>query len=1167
MILHKRRLSAKSCFVFLFCFCLSLSLGAQERYAKNSVLSNGHWVKIAIEKNGIYKLTNSELKKMGFDDPSKVAVYGYGGWPLEEDFSKPYVDDLPAVPVLRKDDYLLFYGRGTTKWEYKYEQYTGQAGRKTFVHTNNPYSEYGYYFLTSSQNVKEMETMQSESKDGIIEFDTFDDYLLSEQDLVSVNTSGRELFGESLMSPISVSFNSIEGIVQEDAVVECRLIAKTSEAKNFTLSIENEDVVKGAVPSIYVNGYHRRKKLENYIKAKSAKAYGSWTGDKKQNFIIKVDYSERNNKTAFLDYIRVHLKRELQTYNEPTFFRNISSIGHKSRFTLKNANSNTIVLDVTDALNPKVMEAELSGTNLSFIIPEANQLREFAVVQLDKTVPSVSAKEVQQVSNQNLHESEQVDMIIISPSAFKSEAERLQKAHEDKDGLITRVYTPEEIYNEFSSGTPDATAYRRLMKMFYDRSKNNARVPKYLLLFGDGSFDNRFKTKDWKGVGENERKNMLLTYQTTESLDMYSYPTDDYFGFLEDDSKKVIYNYDSNNDEFPTSTATLNIGIGRFPVRTRQQAIQVVDKIISYMNNSDLGMWKNNLCFIADDGSNADKYDTVHQVDTEKLAISLEEKDNSKEYIANKIYFDAFKKDLGGAGKYPEVEERIMEKLRNGMFLLNYVGHGNTESLSDELVIKHNDILKYTYKHLPLWITATCDFCRFDAVATSAGEDVFLREKSGGIALFTTSRVAFTDINKDINNQFMNLLFNRENGSHRTLGDVIRETKLKNYIGDSRKLGFCLIGDPALRLSYPKHRVQVTTINGSPVGKDTVVFNANAWITVEGDILDTKGSLVSDFNGELRTKILDGYRRDSTLGNNPYKNKIYYHDYFNTVFEGGGSVKDGKFKFTFKVPKDISYSDSTCGKMSLYAFDKTAGEDAQGYFNKFLANGTKDDPDNDSEGPEIRSLFLNDSTFVSGDKVNNTPYFYARLWDKSGINVTGSSIGHDITLNIDNNPVTNYTLNSYYEFIPDSEGEGIVKFAIPALEPGLHDAEFKVWDIMNNPTTCTFQFEVIEGLKPFISRLIATPTPAKGNVKFRLWHNRPETQMKVGILVYDITGRLHWKHEETGSSELFKDYVIDWDLRNNAGSHVRPGVYLYRAAISTNNSKEATETQKMIILW
>lgn len=1146
MILHKRRLSAKSCFVFLFCFCLSLSLGAQERYAKNSVLSNGHWVKIAIEKNGIYKLTNSELKKMGFDDPSKVAVYGYGGWPLEEDFSKPYVDDLPAVPVLRKDDYLLFYGRGTTKWEYKTMRYSDGRERQTFVHTNNPYSDLGYYFLTSSQNVKEMETVKSEPKDGVIELNTFDDYLLHEKDLVSLNKSGRELFGESLMSTISVPFDNIEGIVQEDAVVECRLIAKTNISKDFVLSINGEDVVKGRVSGVSTGANYYE-----YIKARSAEAFGYWKGEKGKSFNIKVDYFEKNNTTAYLDYIRVHLKRTLQTYNEPTFFRNVSSINHKSCFIIKNATSNTIVLDVTDAQSPKVVEAVLSGTELSFVIPQSYQLREFAVVQLDKSVPSIAAKDAQQVGNQNLHSTKQVDMVIISPSAFKSEAERLKKAHEEKDDLVTEVFTPGEIYNEFSSGTPDATAYRRLMKMFYDRGKEDAKAPKYLLLFGDGAFDNRFVTNDWKKVGENEKNNMLLTYQTTESLDMYSYTVDDYFGFLKDSGKDI-------------SMATLDIAVGRFPVRTRKQATEVVDKVISYMNNSDLGIWKNNLCFIADDGNNADSFKVEHQIDAENLALTREIE--SPEYIANKIYFDAFKKDLGGAGKYPEVEERIVEKLKNGMFLLNYVGHGNTENLSDEQVIKHNDILKYTYKHLPLWITATCDFCRFDAVATSAGEDVFLRDKSGGIALFTTSRVAFTDINERMNRQFMNLLFKKENDLYLTLGEVMKQTKLGEKT-DKRKLGFCLIGDPALRLSYPKHRVQVTTINGSPVGKDMVVFNANAWITVEGDIQDTKGSLVSDFNGELRAKILDGYRRDSTLGNNPYKNKIYYHDYFNTVFEGGGSVKDGKFKFTFKVPKDISYSDNICGKMSLYAFDKTAGEDAQGYFNKFLANGTKDDPDNDSEGPEIRSLFLNDSTFVSGDKVNNTPYFYARLWDKSGINVTGSSIGHDITLNIDNNPVTNYTLNSYYEFIPDSEGEGIVKFAIPALEPGLHDAEFKVWDIMNNPTTCTFQFEVIEGLKPFISRLIATPTPAKGNVKFRLWHNRPETQMKVGILVYDITGRLHWKHEETGSSELFKDYVIDWDLRNNAGSHVRPGVYLYRAAISTNNSKEATETQKMIILW
>lgn len=1153
----------KWCLSILLSFCLSFSLSANERYAANSVLNQGNWVKISIDKDGIYKLTYSELKKMGFDDPSKVAVYGYGGWPLEEDFSKPYVDDLPAVPVLRKDDYILFYGKGCCKWEYKNASFDGYEERKTFVHTHNPYSKHGYYFLTTSNEVKEMGRIPSEPNESALRvLDTFNDYVLHENDWVSVNKSGRELFGESLQYTVSVPFQNIEGIVQADAVVECRLIARTSATQSYKVSINNEEVVKGTMLSINANVSHR-KNIASYIKARSSEMYGYWKGNKDKDFTVKVNYSDKRDEASHLDYIRIQLKRELRTYSEPTFFRNVSSINQKSRFIIKNADANTLVLDVTDAVNPKVMEAVLNGSELSFTIPEAAQLREFAVVQLNKTIPSITTKDIQRVKNQNLHGSKPVDMVIIAPPAFRSEAERLMKAHEEKDGLDVLIATPEEIYNEFSSGTPDATAYRRLMKMFFDRSKNGTKAPKYLLLFGDGTYDNRFVSEEWVKVPDNDKKNMLLTYQTTESLDMYSYPVDDYFGFL-NDNEKSIFNYNPKINDKSESSATLNIGIGRFPVRTVTQARQVVDKVIAYMNNSSPGFWKNNLCFIADDGSTIDKFGVKHQQYTESLANSIE--NYSPEYLTNKIFFDAYKKDFGSGGKYPEVEKRIKEKLEDGIFLLNYVGHGNTTSLSDEKVIKQNDILKYKFEHLPLWITATCDFCRFDALATSAGEDVFLREKSGGIALFTTSRVAFVDINEAINSKFIQLLFDKNKRQELALGDIIKDAK-NSRGNDGRKLGFCLIGDPALKLSYPKHRIDVKAINNVPIANDTVAFNANAWVTVEGEVVDEKGVVVSGFNGELRTKILDGFRLDSTLGNNTYKNKIKYHDYFNTVFDGNGSVQNGKFKFTFKVPIDISYSPNVCGKMSLYAFDETGGQDAQGYFNKFVANGTNADPDNDKEGPEIRMLYINDSTFVSGNQVNSTPYFYAKLWDKSGINITGSSIGHDITLSIDKNPTTSYTLNRYYKTLPDSEGEGIVQFGIPAIAPGLHEAEFKVWDIMNNPTSYTFTFEVVEGLKPFLTKLIATPTPAKGNVEFRLSHNRPNCQMKVGIMVYDIAGRLHWKHEESGSSALFKDYIINWDLRNNSGSHVRPGVYLYRAAISTNNSKEATQTQKMIVLW
>ena len=1161
MKLHEKRFSAITSIAFLLCFCLSFSLEASGRYTDNSVLSKGHWVKIQIEKNGIYKLTYSELKNMGFDDPSKVAVYGYGGWPLEEDFTKPYVDDLPAVPVLRKDNYILFYGRGTTKWEYKEVSYRKDSKRNKFVHTNNPYSLYGYYFLTTSSEVKEMDIVPSETKDATIEFDYFDDYLLHEKDLVSVNKSGRELFGESLYSTVSIPFEKVEGILDTDAFVDCRLIAKTNDAKNFVLSINGEEVVKS-----YINGVSPNLDLYEYIKARSAEAYGIWKGRKENSFSVKVDYSEKGNNTAYLDYIYIQLQRSLQVYGQPTFFRTLSSIGNKSCFTIKNADANTIVLDVTDALNPRIIEGVLNESNFSFVIPKEDRLREFVVFRLDNSVPVISANNSQKVAEQNLHALRQADMVIISPSAFKSEAERLKQAHEEHDQLENiLVVTPEEIYNEFSSGTPDATAYRRLMKMFYDRSKNEqSNAPKYLLLFGDGAYDNRFVSSEWKLFPSGMKNNMLLTYQTNESLDDTSYVVDDYFGLLDD------------NEGVNISNDIIDIGIGRFPVRTITEARNAVNKVISYMN-APVGDWKNKVCFIGDDGSNADQYATYHQKYADELADTLEE--NHAEYVSTKILFDAFKKDRSGKSSYPDIPPLIQKTLKEGCFMLNYTGHGSAKSLSEEAVITQSDIIQSTYKHLPIWITASCDFCPFDQVATSAGEDVFLNKVSGGIALFTTTRVAFSPDNKNINENLVKELFGSDN-ERKALGDIFLSSKQKPSL---RKLGFSLIGDPALKLSYPKYRLRLSTINGKDVADSSFEFKSQDKGELEGIVCTASDDLLSDFNGVLNVRVFDALDEKETMGNNKisfkygekdgkplYRDsvpKIRYKDYINTIFLGSDSVRNGRFKISFFVPKDISYKVGKNGKITMYAYESESKRDASGSFKKFSVFGTSDNPKDDNMPPEIRSLFLNDTTFIDGGDVNSTPYFYAKVWDESGINITESSIGHGITLSIDNNPNSSYILNSYYENIIGSDGEGMVKFGIPVLTPGLHHAEFKIWDIMNNSATYTFSFNVVEGLKPFITNVIATPTPARGNVEFHITHNRPESRMKVGIMVYDMTGRLHWKHEETGSSELFKDYTIDWDLRNNSGTHVRPGVYIYRAAVSTDNSKEATEAKKMIILW
>lgn len=1111
----------------LFVFGLLTSAWADSsRYASESVLNSGKWVKIQVAEDGIYKLTAADLKKMGFSNLDKVAVYGYGGWPLDEDFSTTYIDDVPEVAVWRSADYLLFYGKGPRKWEYS-------SSDKSFIHTNNPYSNYGYYFVSEKETTGRTMEKAASAAGATLQVTTFDDYVLHEEELVSVNSSGRELYGESFTSTLSRDFTiSVPGITNDEGKATLSFISRGNGT--ITMNVDGNALISGSVsvPS------------DEYEVARELYRERAWMADKGETVKVNIGYSTTGHKNVHLNYFRLQMKRQLKVYDNYTFFRSLSARGNASRFVIQGADASTLVFDVTDGVNPQQMETSLNGTELSFSIPASASLREFVVVKPSQIKAPVTVGEV---ANQNLHALPQQDMIIIAQPNFTTQAERLAEAHRTKDNLTVRVVTPESIYNEFSSGTPDATAYRRFMKMFYDRKTSEADAPKYLLLFGDGSFDNRKLTSAWKSV---DMSNMLLTYQTENSLSSQSYVIDDYFGFLDDaDNKKSLQN------------KKLCLGIGRFPIRTVEQATQMVDKVISYMENKNTGSWKNNLCFMADDGSNTDGFMTEHMEFADQLAGYVESE--HPEFLVNKLYYDAYKKDMT-AGTYPDVRSGLQKLLKDGLLLFNYTGHGGTTALSDEKVLTQTDINQFTYTHLPVWVTATCDFTRFDDLNTSAGEDVFLNKSSGGIALFTTVRVAYSRPNFPINDNVIRNLFERNNGRRRTLGEVMQATK--NTLSSVYKLGFCLIGDPAVKMAYPEFGMKVTTVNGQSVDGNSISFKALEKITVEGEVLDASGQLVTDFTGIVNPTVKDSKVTVTCLKNSNKDDSpaFTFTDYPNTIFIGNDSVRNGKFSFTFTVPKDISYSNLQ-GKMNLYAVDTESDNEAQGNFDNFIVGGTSDTAETDTIGPEIRALYLNDTTFVDGGQVNTTPYFVAELWDKSGVNITGSSVGHDMMLVIDESTVLSYNLNSYYELLLGEDGTGIVKFPIPALEPGKHTAEFWVWDILNNSTVRTFTFEVVEGLKPFLFDVIATPGIAREQVTFHLMHNRPESRMRVGIMVYDLAGRQLWKHEESGTSGLFENYTVSWDL-TSGGARMRPGVYIYRAAISTDNSKDATKARKFIIL-
>ncbi len=1111
-----------------------------ERYAGQSVLSSGKWVKMRITDTGVYKLTYDELRSLGFSDPSAVSVFGYGGASLPEDFRADYIDDLPATAIYRGDNYILFYAQGSVDW-----RYDDESG--CFEHTNNPYSSYGYYFLSDTSG-KEMEILSS-VQGASLQIDVYDDYMLHERDEVSVSESGRHLYGESFISTTSRDFVfDVPGITDDEGRVSFSFIGKPTIAEGYaTLSINGDEYLSVRLA--------RQSVSDTYTHAVEGFKSGVWDAvEKPEQNTVTVSYSRAGDTNVRLNYIRLQMKRRLQLYGACTLFRSIQACNHVSRFVIDETNPDLLVFDVTDKLNPSRMELSMTGNQLGFTIP-AGDLREFALVNpAQLPAPEI----VGFVENQNLHGYPQTDMIIIASEQLSSAAERLAAFHREQDGLSVEVVSPETIYNEFSSGTPDATAYRRFMKMFYDRKSSDADAPKYLLLFGDAAYDNRGLTSSWASV---DRSNFLLAYESEESLGRESFVTDDYFGFLDDDEGGNL------------SSDDLDIGIGRFPVRTYAEASAMVDKVIAYAENSDLGEWKNSVSFIADDGNNADNFTTDHADQADQLAEYLLE--NFPCFNVNKLYMDGYKKQqTNGNQAYPEVNTTIQKQLEEGLFLINYVGHGNTQAWADERILEINDITQATYKHLPLWITATCDFSRFDAVTTSAGEEVFLNEESGGIALFTTTRTVNSYDNFRLNQELVRQLFSvGENGSRLTLGDVMKHTK-RNVSG-SNKLNFILIGDPALTLSFPEYTFKVTEINGQPVTDESQIqLKALERVSVSGLVQGPDGASVPDFNGRFYVRVMDSKSEKTTLGNNTVSasggsvvRQYTYTDYSNTLYKGTDSVRQGNFSFSFTVPKDILYLDDY-GKMTFYAQDGTLRE-AQGAFSDFVVGSSDDSGVSDEEGPEIVSMYLNDSvSFAQGASVNSTPLLVADVYDENGINITGSSIGHDITLIIDNDPNLHYVLNDFYaKDLNRPEGWGRIVFSIPqALEDGEHTAELKVWDVLNNSSSRSIRFQVDNGASPEFVKLVAGPNPARTSVTFYLWHNRPESNMEVSIYVYDMAGRLQWYHTESGASSLFQAYTVTWNLCNNSGSRLQPGIYLYRAAIRSGQAKEVSEANKLIIL-
>jgi hypothetical protein len=1127
-------------------------------YAKESVLSSGNWYQMKVDSSGVYKLTYDEIKKY-ISDPSKVKIYGYGGWILDEDFRKPYIDDLPEVSVyinkgsdgvFNSGDYLLFYGRGTVKWTYN-------SKSDVFEHENNPYSTYGSYFLTEGETgPKEMKTIPSFS-DPSVTVSVFDDYALHERDLITIANTGRELFGESFINQSSgqqqFSF-SVPGITSDLGKVQLSFAAAPKTTAPLELSIGNNSLISVNISSTG---------SDTYRKAWLEEKWANWTGEKTDPVRVKIAYNTVGS-FANLNFIVLNMKRSLQFYNTPfTFFRSKESLSKNVRYTIDKANASSLVWDITGNYDAQLMQTALDGSQLSFAAKaDAATLREYVMVNPSGAFPSPKIIG-EKIANQNLHALPQIDMVILSPTVYLKQAGILAEKHRTKSNLKVEVIDDKQVFNEFSSGAPDATAYRRFMKMFYDRAANEQEKPRYLLLFGDGIFDNRHLTPE---VSKSDPKYYLLSYQMIESVsESGSYGSDDYFGLLE------------NNSGTSLSSGKLCLGIGRFPVSSIVQAENAVNKVVSYMDNTQGGNWKSKLVFTADDldrnrPHNFNDSNSSHVYQANQLADYIDRE--YPEYILYKYFMDIYPSvKVNGKTTYPDAKKAFLGTLNDGCFLVNYTGHGSTSSWSSEDMLKITDVRQMNFEKLPLWITATCDFGWFDGISTSGGEEAFLNKKSGAIALYTTSRVVYSSGNFQINQKLMKYLFmTDETGKHLRLGDILRRSK--NDLGnDTNKLNYVLLGDPALELNYPAMNVKVETINGEAATDDKkFAFKALEKITVTGSIVDEGGDKVNDFSGELSTSVFDSRQETKSYRTDASGQYFSFSSYPNMIYLAKANIVNGSFEFTFTVPLDISYTvdepasyTNKNGKMNFYASSSGAvKQDAYGSFSNYILSGTNN-AEFDQTGPEIKEMYLNTSSFKSGDDVNETPYFHARVFDETGINISGSGLGHDILICIDGNPAWTY-YQSQHNFELTTDGDDwLIGFSIPELPAGKHTLSFKVWDIMNNPTTDTLHFNVIKGYKPVIVDLYATDNPAKTGTTFVLSHNLPETPLTMDVRVCDFAGRIVWSRSQKTAS-TFPACSVEWDLHSDSGSRVQPGVYIYWATVRTESSKEVTKAKKIVVL-
>lgn len=1100
-------------------------------FAYDSVLSSGVWYKLSVGQTGMYSISYSELASMGVDvdniDPRNIKMYHNGGGVLPVVCGHSRPNDLVEIPIIiygeadghfNNGDLIVFYARGPVVWKYN-------TSLGFYAHQNNPYSDYSYVFLTVGENQGKRIETDSKPTGSTVAVDDFIDGACYDKDEYNLNNMGRtwyfDKFDITLSRSYAFSFDNL--VTTKKLMLRSEFATRNPSSVTFKYKVGST-----LITSVKIGAMGSTQYTYALIDSTSVKKFDATSSA----FNVDVSFERSGTSSVgWLDYISVNAWRKLAMSGDVMCFRNPECNDPKTiyEYKLTNANSSVQVWNVTDPTGPKKVDASLSSSTLTFnVIGQGNT--EFVAFNGNSFS---KATFVGTVGNQNLHSMKDVDYLIIAHPSFMSQAERLKNIHAQIDDLNIEIVEPQTIYNEFSCGALDVSAIRDFIRYLHDNNPGEHQL-KYVLLFGDASY--AFK---------NQEVCFIPSYESKVSCSSNCIVSDDFFVCLDPTEGQVEYDY-----------SRMDIPIGRMPVSTLEQATAVIDKLELFIGNNEntMNKWRNVITLCCDDENNGGSFLKNSEFIADSISFW------GGDMIVDKIYLDAYEQVATASGqRCPAVNEAITNRIENGTLIFNYIGHGGEIGLTDERIMTIDDINSWqNLPMLPIFITATCEFSRFDDhTRTSAGELVYLNSKGGAINMVTTARVTSSNNSQELEKRLFRSFFKMYNGEYQCIGDIYKDAKQCRNVRV-----YVLFGDPALRIAYPKNNVVLTKLNGNEVGfKPLDTLRALSTVDLEGEVRDNFNCLMDDFNGIVEVTVFDKENTYRTLGDHD-KPKYDFNLRDSKVFVGKTTVENGKFQLTFTLPKDIKYSYGNA-LVSFYATDYQT--DANGSNSDIIIGGFDESVIPDVDGPEVR-LFIDDTLFVNGGITNENPVLVAKIRDAKGINTSGAGIGHDIIATLSGATEKSYNLNNYYDAPLNLDEFGILTYRLYNLNSGQHNLKLRVWDIFNNSTTVSVDFTVVRSGDGTIAveNLINVPNPMVNETRIMFEHNQKES-MNVCVRIFSINGQLVRTINEWRGGESMRIDPIIWDGTNDCGAPMPSGLYVYNVTVSNSKNQTASGFSKLVI--